>query len=158
MKDNASALKPEDQARQQIDRQLRAAGWVVQNGHAIDFGAARGIAVREYQTDVGPADYLLFVDRQPVGVIEAKPEAWGHRITSIEEQSTGYANLWRKVIEYFDAYLIGLNATPDARTYGFFRKNIVSEYPHFNPRHGRVRAPRADAHHRRPGLWDFNCL
>ena len=39
-------------------------------------------------------------------------------------------NLWRQVLEYFDAYLIGLTATPDNRTYGFFRKNVVSEYDH----------------------------
>ncbi len=31
-----------------------------------------GIAVREYQTDIGPADYVLFVDKKPVGIIEAK--------------------------------------------------------------------------------------
>ena len=42
--------------------------------------------------DVGPADYLLFVDRKPVGVIEAKPEDWGQKITAVEEQSTGYAD------------------------------------------------------------------
>ena len=35
-----------------------------------------------------------------------------------------------RCIEYFDAYLIGLTATPDNRTYGFFRKNVVSEYGH----------------------------
>ena len=34
------------------------------------------------------------------------------------------------MIEYFDAYLIGLTATPDNRTYGFFHKNVVSEYGH----------------------------
>ena len=34
------------------------------------------------------------------------------------------------MIEYFDGYLIGLTATPDNRTYGFFRKNVVSEYSH----------------------------
>lgn len=34
------------------------------------------------------------------------------------------------MIEYFDAYLIGLTATPDNRTYGFFRKDVVSEYGH----------------------------
>jgi type I restriction enzyme, R subunit len=33
-------------------------------------------------------------------------------------------------LEYFDAYLIGLTATPDSRTYGFFHKNVVSEYGH----------------------------
>ena len=34
------------------------------------------------------------------------------------------------MLEYFDAYLVGLTATPDNRTYGFFRKNVVSEYNH----------------------------
>ncbi|MBK5937719.1 type I restriction-modification enzyme R subunit C-terminal domain-containing protein [Halochromatium roseum] len=99
MNDSKPALKPEDQARQQIDRQLQAAGWRVQNAHAIDFSAGRGIAVREYQTDLGPADYVLFVDRKPVGVIEAKPESWGHRITTVEEQSAGYAHAKLKWFE-----------------------------------------------------------
>jgi type I restriction enzyme R subunit len=43
------------------------------------------------------------------------------------EQRSIY-KLRRQVIEYFDAHLIGLTATPDNRTYGLFRKNIVSEY------------------------------
>lgn len=50
-----------------------------------------GVAVREYTTDVGPADYVLFVDRKAVGIVEAKPEDWGHIITTVEEQSAGYA-------------------------------------------------------------------
>ena len=50
------------------------------------------MAVREYQTDIGPADYVLFADRQAVGVVEAKPDNWGVRLTSVEEQSEGYAN------------------------------------------------------------------
>jgi len=83
---------PEQRARDAIDRQLIAAGWVVQDRDAIDFNAGRGIAVREYLTDVGEADYLLFVDRRPLGVIEAKPEDWGYRITVVEEQSSGYAS------------------------------------------------------------------
>ena len=48
----------------------------------------------------------------------------------IDECHRSIYNLWRQVIEYFDAYLIGLTATPDNRTYGFFRKNVVSEYGH----------------------------
>ena len=47
--------------------------------------------MREFQTDIGPADYALFVDRKAVGIIEAKPEAWGHKITTVEEQSASYA-------------------------------------------------------------------
>jgi type I restriction enzyme R subunit len=82
---------PEQIARDQIDKSLAASGWVVQVKRAIDFNAGQGIAVREYQTDVGPADYALFVDKKAVGVIEAKPKDWGHKITAVEEQSAGYA-------------------------------------------------------------------
>jgi type I restriction enzyme R subunit len=32
------------------------------------------------------------------------------------------------VLDYFDASLIGLTATPDKRTFGFFNENIVAEY------------------------------
>ncbi len=82
---------PEQIARDLIDGKLVEAGWFVQDKDAIDFSVGQGIAVREYQTDVGPADYVLFVDRRAVGVIEAKPEDWGHKITTVEEQSAGYA-------------------------------------------------------------------
>jgi len=39
-------------------------------------------------------------------------------------------NLWAQVVEYFDAYLIGLTATPSKQTFGFFHQNLVMEYPH----------------------------
>jgi type I restriction enzyme R subunit len=39
-------------------------------------------------------------------------------------------NLWRQVLEYFDAYIIGLTATPNKQTFGFFNRNLVMEYPH----------------------------
>ena len=64
---------PEQQARDRIDAQLRAAGWAVQK--KIDFSAGIGQAVREWTTDAGPADYVLFVDKKAVGVIEAKRES-----------------------------------------------------------------------------------
>jgi len=83
---------PEEVARDRIDARLRAAGWHVQDKDALDFNAGLGIAVREYQTDVGPADYVLFVDREAVGVVEAKPDSWGAKLTTVEEQSEGYAN------------------------------------------------------------------
>ncbi len=38
--------------------------------------------------------------------------------------------LWRQVLEYFDAHLIGLTATPSAHTLGFFQRNLVAEYPY----------------------------
>jgi len=83
---------PEQIARDKIDEMLREAGWLVQSKKKIDLSAKRGIAVREYQTDVGPADYVLFVNRKPVGIIEAKREDEGHRLTIVEEQSSNYAN------------------------------------------------------------------
>jgi type I restriction enzyme R subunit len=81
----------EQRARDRIDARLAEAGWVVQDKASLNWSAGRGIAIREYQTDIGPADYALFVDRKAVGVIEAKPADWGHKITTVEEQSSGYA-------------------------------------------------------------------
>ena len=65
-------MTPETQARQQIDQKLAQAGWLIQDMKQLNLGVGVGVAVREYPTDTGPADYLLFVNRQPVGVIEAK--------------------------------------------------------------------------------------
>ena len=39
-------------------------------------------------------------------------------------------DLWRQVLEYFDAFLIGLTATPSKQTIGFFNRNLVMEYNH----------------------------
>ena len=82
---------PEQKARDIIDQLLDQSGWKVQSKNKIDFSAGFGITIREYQTDVGPADYVLFIDKNPVGVIEAKPDDWGQKITTVEEQSAGYA-------------------------------------------------------------------
>ncbi len=48
----------------------------------------------------------------------------------IDECHRSIYNLWKQVLEYFDAFLIGLTATPDNRTFGFFNENVVSEYSH----------------------------
>lgn len=52
---------PEQIARDTIDRQLVAAGWIIQSKTKINLDAGIGVAIREYQTDIGPADYVLFV-------------------------------------------------------------------------------------------------
>lgn len=90
---------PEQVARDRIDQMLMKAGWVIQSKKNIDFSAGLGIAVREYQTEVGPADYVLFVDRKPVGVIEAKREKEGQNITAVEDQSNQYAASKLKYID-----------------------------------------------------------
>jgi type I restriction enzyme, R subunit len=79
------SLTPEQEARKRIDRKLAEAGWVVQDYKRIDFGARAGVAVREYPTRSGPADFILFINKKPVGVIEAKREDEAHRITKVEE-------------------------------------------------------------------------
>lgn len=83
---------PEQLARDNIDQQLRTVGWVIQNKSQINLSAALGVAVREYQTDIGPADYVLFVNKQPIGIIEAKRAEEGVHLTMHEDQSEGYAS------------------------------------------------------------------
>ena len=48
----------------------------------------------------------------------------------IDECHRSIYGLWRQVLEYFDAHLIGLTATPTKQTFGFFRQNLVTEYSH----------------------------
>jgi type I restriction enzyme, R subunit len=48
------------------DKQLKLCGWTVQSKKQINLGASLGVVVREYQTNVGPADYVLFVDKSPL--------------------------------------------------------------------------------------------
>ncbi|NCC99974.1 MAG: DEAD/DEAH box helicase [Bacteroidia bacterium] len=84
---------PEQIARDNIDKQLIACGWVIQDKDKINLNAALGVVVRYYLTQDGKeTDYVLFVDKKPVGVIEAKREEEGHRLTTVEEQSNEYAN------------------------------------------------------------------
>lgn len=82
---------PEQIARDRINAMLREAGWVVQSKSDIDLSAGLGIALRETNTQSGSADYMLFVSGKPVGVIEAKKEDEGHRLTTVEEQFKRYA-------------------------------------------------------------------
>lgn len=81
---------PEQIALAPIDRMLGAAGWVVQSKRQANLYARPGVAIKEYQTDIGPADYILFVDRQPVGVIEAKKESEGQYLTTVNDQAVAY--------------------------------------------------------------------
>lgn len=84
-------MTPEQEARVVIDEKLEQSGWVVQNVAQLNLGAALGVAVREFPTSTGPVDYALFIDGDPVGVIEAKKSSVGENITVVEEQSARYA-------------------------------------------------------------------
>ena len=82
-------MKPEQKARQQIDDQLQAAGWTVQTRDEADLGVARGVAVGEFPLTTGFADYMLFIDRRPIGVVEAK--AVGKTLSGVEAQTAQYS-------------------------------------------------------------------
>ena len=92
-------MTPETKSRQIIDQKLEQAGWLVQDMNQLNLSAELGVAVREYPTDTGPADYVLFVGRKPVGVIEAKRNEAGANLTATETQTERYANAtlkWRQ--------------------------------------------------------------
>ena len=83
-------LGAEARARVRIDNMLSGAGWTVQDYRKANLSAARGVAVREFRLKEphGRADYLLFADGEPVGVVEAKPA--GTTLTEVEEQTAKY--------------------------------------------------------------------
>lgn len=97
--DESINQSPEQIARDNIDKQLHAAGWAVQDKDKIDWNERIGIAIREYQTDVGPADYTLFVERRPVGIVEAKKEEEGYKLISYEPQAEDYS---KSKLKYLD--------------------------------------------------------
>ena len=84
-------MTPEAKALQNIDNMLEQCGWTVQNRNAMNLFAGLGVAVREFilKPGHGTADYLLFVEGKPVGVVEAKPE--GHSLIGVETQSGKYS-------------------------------------------------------------------
>ena len=86
-----ASLNPEEQARVLIDAQLVAAGWVVQDREAIDLVNHVGVAVREVIMEkwAGRADYVLYLNRKMIGVIEAKPQ--GTTLMAVQWQSHRYS-------------------------------------------------------------------
>jgi len=84
-------VEPEAQARFQIDKMLTETGWIIQDYSELNLGAGFGVAVREFPLGKDSADYALFIDRNPVGVVEAKKV--GHTLSGVTEQSEGYLKL-----------------------------------------------------------------
>lgn len=83
-------MEPEEEARKEIDEMLEAAGWEIQDYGSHNLGANDGyVALREFQIGKQAADYILFLDRQAVAVIEAKSA--GTTLSGVEDQSQRYA-------------------------------------------------------------------
>lgn len=110
---------PEQQARDNIDLMLEQAGWTVQSKTKIDFSAGFGIAVREYRTDVGPADYVLFIAKKGIHAMprengwavrreEASRDSSHHERNS-DAVATGCATARRERVEF---------VTQDSDSYG----------------------------------------
>ena len=81
-------MNPEDKARKGIDKMLTDSGWIIQDYEDRNLSAGLGVAVREYPLSKDNADYALFIDSQPVGVVEAKKA--GHTLSGVVEQSEKY--------------------------------------------------------------------
>ncbi|MBI5792996.1 MAG: DEAD/DEAH box helicase family protein [Rhodocyclales bacterium] len=71
----------------------------------------------------------LFKDAPPIEYNPAVSIEFFDIIVTDEAHRSIY-NLWRQVLEYFDAHLIGVTATPNKQTFGFFNQNLVMEYGH----------------------------
>jgi type I restriction enzyme R subunit len=71
----------------------------------------------------------LFKQQEPIDYNPAIPIETFDVIVTDECHRSIY-NLWAQVLEYFDAHLIGLTATPNKQTFGFFHQNLVMEYSH----------------------------
>jgi type I restriction enzyme, R subunit len=81
-------MNPEDKARVGIDKMLTDSGWIIQDYEDRNLSESLGVAVREYPLSKDNADYALFINSQPVGVVEAKK--YGHTLSGVVEQSEKY--------------------------------------------------------------------
>ena len=144
MADNAAGgTTPEQAARREIDSQLAACGWLVQDHKSAAVAAARGVAVREVPVGAGRADYVLFVDCQAVGVVEAKPP--GMTLTGVESQTLGYRQSYPGELPAADVggvlpfgyestgvetrFMCGLDPVPTSRrVFGFHRPETLARW------------------------------
>ena len=76
------------------------------------------------------AEYVTAENKAPKEVVynEKYPPEFFDCII-VDECHRSIYNVWSQVLSYFDAFIIGLTATPDNRTFAFFNENVVSEYP-----------------------------
>jgi type I site-specific restriction endonuclease len=138
--EQTTTLTPEEKARETIDRLLSAAGWIVQNRSDANIDAGQGVAIREFSLgQFGEADYLLFVDGQAAGVVEAKKE--GSTLVGVEIQTQKYSE---GIPDALPAPRRPLPAEPNPRR----QKELRADHrhrqptaplePHVLPSHGSV--------------------
>jgi len=109
-----------------IDRTARVCISTIQRLYSI----LRGEEISEELEEESLFDHSeLFKEPMPVEYNPAIPIDTFDVIITDECHRSIYG-LWRQVLDYFDAFLIGLTATPNKQTFGFFNQNLVMEYPH----------------------------
>ena len=158
----------------EIDSQLAACGWVVQDYKHAAVAAAKGVAVREVPTEAGSADYVLFVDRQAVGVIEAKKA--GSTLTGVEPQTRKYQSAYPDEYPAFEVddalpfgyestgsetrFTCGLDPVPASRrVFAFHRPETLAHWHDEHVRLGGYATLRAglqllpELEPDAPGLW-----
>jgi type I site-specific restriction endonuclease len=89
----------------------------------------------EAEFDPGNEERSMFVAASPfkepipVSYNPALPiETFDYIVT--DECHRSIYKLWRQALNYFDAFIIGLTATPSKQTLGYFNQNVVTEYGH----------------------------
>lgn len=112
---------PEEKARTIIDKKLIDAGYVLQDMSEFNPNASLGVVVREFPTKSGEVDYLIFIDKTPVGVIEAKATNKGEGLTSVAEQSKRYA----------ESGLVGTNNSVNIR-FAYESTDIITNFCDYN--------------------------
>jgi len=110
----------------QLDKTARVVISTIQRMYSMLKGRELPEEADEESTERAEA---LFKVPEPIDYNPAFPIETFDIIVTDEAHRSIY-NLWRQVLEYFDAYLIGLTATPNKQTFGFFNQNLVMEYGH----------------------------
>jgi len=92
--------------------------YAILSGQPLD-EAAEDISLNELQQAAGQEKPVRYNPAVPVETFD---------IIVVDECHRSIDNLWKQVLDYFDAFLVGLTATPERRTFGFFNENIVADY------------------------------
>jgi type I restriction enzyme R subunit len=90
------------------------------------YSILKGTELDESAEEANPNEYQQ-KEPAPVTYTEKVPIEFFDFIV-IDECHRSIYNLWKQVLDYFDVFQIGLTATPDNRTFGYFNKNVVSDY------------------------------
>lgn len=93
------------------------------------YSILRGEELDESAEEENPNEYKLTGRPREVQYNAKYPPEFFDFII-IDECHRSIYNIWQQVLDYFDAFQIGLTATPDKRTFGYFNENVVSEYTH----------------------------